>query len=285
VLIANDPDADRVAVAVPTPSGRWRRLSGNQLGALLAAARIPRVAPGTPPNAAPLVLTSVVTTPLVEAIARSRGARFERTLTGFKWLWTAALALERAGEGRFAFACEEALGYALTAAVRDKDGISAAVAIADLAARSRQHGRTLLDELHALYAEFGVWASAQHNVAVSGRPVADAVSGVLDRAANAAPSRLGARAVVRVVDYRRDAPGRPPWLAAAPLVELELEGGRILLRPSGTEPKLKFYVDLRADVGASATMTAVENALGSEASALARELVEKLGLLGEDARS
>jgi phosphomannomutase len=282
VLIANDPDADRVAVAVPTPSGRWQRLTGNQLGALLADARIPSVGAGAQRAARPLVLTSVVTTPLVEAIARARGARFERTLTGFKWLWTAALALEREGAGRFAFACEEALGYSLTPVVRDKDGISAAVAIADLAARCRERGESLLDRLHALAGEFGVWASAQHNVAVARRPVAEAVSGVLDRAANDAPSRLGSQAVVRVVDYRRDGATRPRWLAAAPLVELELERGRVLLRPSGTEPKLKFYVDLCADVGRAATVSALEAELAEEAAMLARELVEKLGLLRED---
>jgi phosphomannomutase len=220
-----------------------------------------------------------VTTPLIEAIARSRGARFERTLTGFKWLWTAALALERAGEGRFAFACEEALGYALTPVVRDKDGISAAVAIADLAARCRHDGETLLDRLHALAAEFGVWASAQHNVTVSGLPVADAVSGVLDRAAAGAPDRLGARRVLGVRDYRQADASRPRWLAAAPLVELELEGGRILLRPSGTEPKLKFYVDLRAELPPGTAASTVEGTLAAEATALARELVERLGLL------
>jgi phosphomannomutase len=285
LLIANDPDADRLAVAVPTPSGRWQRLTGNQLGALLADARVPRVPMGTPPSARPLVLTSVVTTPLVEAVARARGARFERTLTGFKWLWTAALALERAGEGRFCFACEEALGYALTPAVRDKDGISAAVALADLAARAREQGQSLLDRLHALASEFGVWASAQHNVAVSGLPIVEAVSGVLDRAANGVVDRLGSRRVVRCVDYRREAGDRPRWLAAAPLVELELEGGRVLLRPSGTEPKLKLYVDLRADVGGAATRGTLEASLANEALELARELVAKLGLIGEDARS
>ncbi len=278
VLIANDPDADRVAVAVPTPSGRWQRLSGNQVGALLADARIPLTPPGAPPSARALALTSIVSSPLIEAIARARGARFERTLTGFKWLWTAALALERAGEGRFAFACEEALGYALTPLVRDKDGISAAVALADLAARCRAQGQNLLDRLHALAAEFGVWASAQHNVAVSGRPVAEAVSGVLDRAASTPPSVLGARRVLAVRDYRRVPADQPRWLGAAPLVELELQGGRILLRPSGTEPKLKFYVDLRAELAQATTAGAVERTLEHEATALARELVEKLGL-------
>ncbi len=282
VLIANDPDADRLAVAVPTPSGRWQRLSGNQLAALFADARIPAVSPGAPPHALPLVTTSIVTTPLVEAIALARGARVERTLTGFKWLWTAMLALERQGAGRFAYACEEALGYSLTSAVRDKDGIAAAVALADLAARRRDSGQSLLDRLHAIAREFGVWASAQHNVAVAGRPVAEAVSGVLDRAAAPSFASLRGRAVVGVRDYRRSTAASPPWLSAAPVVELELKDGRVLLRPSGTEPKLKVYVDLRADPTGGA-LSALEDELTREAGELARELVEKLGLVSENA--
>ncbi|HTQ06236.1 MAG TPA: phospho-sugar mutase [Polyangiaceae bacterium] len=285
VLIANDPDADRLAVAVPTPSGRWLRLSGNQLAALFADARVPPVAAGTPPHALPIVTTSVVTTPLVEAIARSRGARVERTLTGFKWLWTAALALERRGAGHFAYACEEALGYSLTPAVRDKDGIAAAVAFADLAARCRREGRSVLDRLHALAREFGVWASAQHNVAVSGRPVTEATRGVLDRAAAASFTSLGGRAIEQVRDYRRGSAERPAWLSSAPLVEFELAGGRVLLRPSGTEPKLKLYVDLRGEATDGPSLEAVETALAREAAELAHELVEKLGLTAEDARA
>jgi phosphomannomutase len=281
VLIANDPDADRLAVAVPTPSGRWQRLSGNQLAALFADARIPAVSPGTPPHALPLVTTSIVTTPLVEAIARARGARVERTLTGFKWLWTAMLALERRGAGHFAYACEEALGYSLTPAVRDKDGIAAAVALADLAARGRKSGQSLLDRLQAIAREFGVWASAQHNVAVAGRPVAEAVSGVLDRAASPSFASLGARAVTGVRDYRRATAESPPWLSAAPLVELELTGGRVLVRPSGTEPKLKLYVDLRAEP-TSGAVSSVEAELAREGAELLRELVEKLGLVSEN---
>ncbi|HSU39584.1 MAG TPA: hypothetical protein VLJ38_08450 [Polyangiaceae bacterium] len=123
-----------------------------------------------------------------------------------------------------------------------------------------------------------MWASAQHNVRVSGLPVAEAVRGVLDRAASTPPSVLGVRRVLGVRDYRRTATEQPRWLGAAPLVELELEGGRILLRPSGTEPKLKFYVDLSAELPRGAAVSGVENELAAEASALARELVEKLGL-------
>jgi phosphomannomutase len=288
LLIANDPDADRLAVAVPTPSGRFERLTGNQLAVLLADARIPDTAVAPPAGSPawtpgstlprPLVLASVVTTPLIEAIALARGARFERTLTGFKWLWTAALALERAGGARFAYACEEALGYAVTRSVRDKDGIAAAIAIADFAVRCRERGESLLDRLHALEARFGVWVSAPRNVAVHARPTDLAVSGVLDRAAGDPPRTLAGRAVLGVIDYRTGAEARTPWLPAAPLVELALEGGRVLLRPSGTEPKLKFYVDLRGDAVQGESVASVERALVTRAEAVASELIAHLGL-------
>nr|UXE44701.1 phosphoglucomutase [uncultured bacterium] len=291
LLIANDPDADRLAVAVPTPSGRWQKLTGNELGALLADARVPDVtglpAAGAPAGTAgsafprPLVLTSIVTTPLIEAIATARGARFERTLTGFKWLWTAALALERAGGARFAFACEEALGYSLTPAVRDKDGIAAAVAVAELAAACRERGESLLDRLHALGARFGTWVSAPKNVTVAARPVADAVSGVLERAVRSPPERLAGRRVLAVRDYRSGGEGRSPWLPNTALVELELEHGRVLVRPSGTEPKLKLYVDLRADVPREAGR-GMDSALAAAAAAVGDELFAALGL-GETA--
>jgi phosphomannomutase len=283
ILIANDPDADRLAVAVPTPTGRWQRLSGNQLGALLADARIPRVAAGTHPSTTPLVLTSVVTTPLIEAIARERGARVERTLTGFKWLWTAALALERAGAGRFAYACEEALGYSLTPVVRDKDGISAAIAVADLAARCRLQGESLMDRWRALCERFGVWVSTQQSVAVGTLPASEAGHRALDQLLAATPEALGGRRVLAVRDYRQGADSRPRWLESTPLVELELEGGRVLVRPSGTEPKLKFYVDLRAEPEPESTLSTVEIRLNAEARGIAGELLAKLGLLSEDA--
>jgi phosphomannomutase len=231
------------------------------------------------------VLTSVVTTPLVEAIARERGARVERTLTGFKWLWTAALELERAFAGRFAYACEEALGYSLTPVVRDKDGISAAIFAADLAARCRRDGQSLLDRWRALCARFGVWVSVQENVAVSSLPASEAGQRALDRLMAAVPASLGGRPVLAVRDYRQGAESRPRWLESSPLVELELEGGRVLVRPSGTEPKLKFYVDLRGEPEAGTPVSTLEARLTDEAKGVARELLAKLGLLCEDARA
>ncbi|HEY3500788.1 MAG TPA: phospho-sugar mutase, partial [Polyangiaceae bacterium] len=214
LLLANDPDADRLAAAVPTPAGRFVRLSGNQLAVLLADARL-SAPPGR--NRA-LALTSVVTTPLVEAVARGRGAHVERTLTGFKWLWSAALELERRGAGHFAYACEEALGYSVTPAVRDKDGISAAIALADLLSECRRRGQGLLDRLSEIERRHGVFASVQRNVALAASDPGHALAAI-ERLVAAPPDALAGRRVHAVRDYRVNAAERPPWLPATELVE------------------------------------------------------------------
>jgi phosphomannomutase len=274
LLLANDPDADRLAVAVPTASGRWLRLSGNQLAVLLADARLGAGQRGAARQ--PLCVSSIVTTPLVEAVARAHGARFERTLTGFKWLWTAVLALERRGGVRFAYAAEEALGYSVSPAVRDKDGISAAIAVADLASRCRREGKSLLDHLHALERRHGVWASVPKNVDVDAASGSAAISAALDRLVASPPAMLGTRRVRAVRDYRVGAESRPAWLGAALLVELELDNGRVLVRPSGTEPKLKFYADLRAEAAPATAVSALEEELAAEAAALLDELAARM---------
>jgi phosphomannomutase len=272
LVLANDPDADRLAAGVPTPTGRMVALTGNQLAVLLTDAALARF----PGPGVPLVVTSIVTTPLVAALARARGARVERTLTGFKWLWTAALALERAGAGRFACGSEEALGYSVTPAVRDKDGLSAAVLLALEASRCRERGQTLLDRFHELCREHGLWVSAQRTV-----PLAESagVAGALDRLAAAPPKTLGGLAVASVVDYREHASERPAWLGATPMVELTLTSGRVLVRPSGTEPKLKVYVDLSAAVGEREAVGALETSLAEAARRVASDLVAALGPL------
>lgn len=235
LLVVSDPDADRLAAAARL-DGDLEVLDGNQVGALLADFTLARCA-ATPQ---PLVLSSVVSSPLVAAIAARQGAHHERTHTGFKWLWNAALALETSGGAKFCFAYEEALGYSVFSAVRDKDGIAAGRALAELAAELAARGATLFDRLHELYREHGLWASAARNVALRGPDALARVSRALD-ALTQPGLRLGGDTVTGVLDYRSRG-SRPVWLGAAALLELELEsGGRVLVRPSGTEPKLKLY--------------------------------------------
>jgi phosphomannomutase len=276
LLIANDPDVDRLAIAVPTPSGLWLALTGNQIGLLLADFALRHGDAGS----RALVLSSLVSSPMLESIAAAYGARCERVLTGFKWVWTAALALE-AESYRFCFGYEEALGYSFGRAVRDKDGISAALAFAELAAEARAARKTVLELLHALYREHGLWVSVQHNVVLKGAAGAARILQAMQHAVDSPPTSLAELAVSSVRDLRKPEASAPSWRGAALLVEIQLgEGGRVFVRPSGTEPKLKIYVDLRADVAADAPLTLAENATRIRALDVARALVTALGLDG-----
>jgi phosphomannomutase len=266
LVLANDPDADRLAVCVPTVTGRILALSGNQIGLLLADYLLENA----PPTPRPLVIQSIVSSPMLADIAAAYGAHSEQTLTGFKWIWTAALELEARGGMRFVFGFEEALGYSAGHLVRDKDGISTAVLFADLVAHCRASGKSVLDRLHALYQRHGLWVSLQKSIVAEGREGLSRIQRAMERVSAAPPGELGARRVVSSLDYARGAEQRPRWLAATSLVALELEGGgRVLIRPSGTEPKLKIYVDLRVELALGASARTGEESANAEARAIA----------------
>ncbi|MEI9951187.1 MAG: phospho-sugar mutase [Pseudomonadota bacterium] len=274
LLIANDPDVDRLAIAVPTGSGRFQVLTGNQIGLLLADFALAHSDLGE----RAVVLSSIVSSPMLALIARARGARYEQVLTGFKWVWTAALALE-AQNYRYCFGYEEALGYSFGRTVRDKDGISAALAFAELAAEARASGKTVLERLHGLYREHGLWVSVQHNVVLGGTAGAARIARAMQQLLDAPLTALAGHPVNQVRDLQRPEPDAPSWRGPALLVELCLAGGgRVFVRPSGTEPKLKIYVDLRAPLAPDALVTSAEASALAEALSIARALVTALGL-------
>jgi phosphomannomutase len=267
LVLANDPDGDRLAVAVPDPAvaGGWRVLTGDQVGALIGSYLLERTAAG-PEAGQRLVVTTVVSSTLLGKIAAAAGARYAETLTGFKWI-------VRAGQGipghRFLFGYEEALGYAVGDVVRDKDGISAALALLSLAATARAAGQSLLDRWDALEAEHGVHLTAQVTLhapspagimgrlraappaALAGQPVTgseDLAAGA-DGAASAAGAGAGAGAAGAGADAARagaaGADGaREPGLPPADVLIYRLPGARVVIRPSGTEPKLKAYLEI-----------------------------------------
>jgi len=241
LVLANDPDADRLAVAVPAPEG-WRRLTGNEIGMLLADYVLSRTSGDDR-----LVINSIVSSPMLADIAAAHGASFTQTLTGFKWIANAALDLELAGAA-FVFGYEEALGYTVGPVVRDKDGISAAVWFADLAAACAVEGIGLGERLQTLYEAHGKWAGAQQSVVRPGAAGAQEIAAAMALLTEHTPEVVGGLDVVGVTDFRRGAEDRPRWLAATPLVAFDLEGGsRVLVRPSGTEPKLKMYAYVRVE--------------------------------------
>jgi phosphomannomutase len=245
LVIANDPDADRCAVGVPTGGG-WRMLRGDEVGVLLADHLI-RTGAGTGTFA-----TTIVSSALLRALCAARGVPYAETLTGFKWIVRAADDLR--------YGYEEALGYAVEPAlVRDKDGISAAVLVADLAASLRAEGRTLLDRLDDLAAEFGVHATDQVSIRVDDLTLIDALM-----------RRLRADPPATLL-------GRPAstedLLPDADVLRLRAPGARVVIRPSGTEPKLKAYLEVteppgRPVPGARASATAALSTLRAELTAL-----------------
>lgn len=274
LVLANDPDADRLAVSLPDGAGGWRPLTGNQIGVLLADFLLRH---GT--SLKPIVINSIVSSPMLDAIAATYGATYARTLTGFKWIWNAALDLEAAGRGEFVFGYEEALGYSVGQTARDKDGISAALAFAVLTANALHESATVWDRLEALYRTHGLWVSVQHSIVRLGTEGAAELAGAMASLEAAQPDALGGFPVTTVTDYRRGADERPRWLTATPLVEFALgDAGRALVRPSGTEPKLKIYVDLRADLTSDEDWLGQEAALNARAAAVAQDLTTFLGL-------
>ena len=266
LVLASDPDGDRLAVAVPDPAvaSGWRALTGDQLGALLGAFILGTVPAGSVPagsaragssgagssgagatvpgetgaRADPrqrLVASTVVSSSLLSRIAAAAGVQYAQTLTGFKWIVRAA---DERPRTHFVFGYEEALGYAVGDVVRDKDGISAALAMLGLAARARAAGQSVLDCWDALEAAHGVHLTAQLTLAT--RAPGEIMAGL--RATP--PTALGESPVRGMTDL---APGGalPPTDALI----LRLDGARVVLRPSGTEPKLKAYLEVTEPAG------------------------------------
>jgi phosphomannomutase len=234
LVIANDPDGDRLAVAVPDPAaaGGWRALTGDQLGALLGAYlldRFPAPADGTADNR--LLASTVVSATMLPRIVAAAGARYAETLTGFKWIVRAA---ESRPDARFVFGYEEALGYAVTDLVRDKDGIGAALAVLGLATTARSAGETLVEVYDALEIAHGVHLTAQLTVGTT------TPADVTARLRAAAPTFLGREAVTSVTDLTGGRGGLP----SADVLIYKLAGARVVIRPSGTEPKLKAYLEV-----------------------------------------
>lgn len=233
VVLANDPDADRLAVALPVPGehARFRALTGNELGVLLADDCFRHA----PPVDKPLVACSVVSSQLLGRMAAARGVACAQVLTGFKWIADAALKHAARG-GHFVMGYEEAIGYSVGEVVRDKDGVSAALLVADMVARARAEGATLFDRLAAIYQAHGVHRSRQKSLRMT--PAEGAV--LMARIRANPPTAIGPYAIDKTTDFLIDKTGLPP----SDLLAYHLEGGhRILVRPSGTEPKVKVYFE------------------------------------------
>ncbi len=229
LVIANDPDADRCAVAAPMRDGSWRMLRGDEVGVLLGLHLIGRGERGIYAN-------SIVSSSMLGAICRAEGLQHLETLTGFKWI------------GRvdgLSFGYEEALGYCVDpTAVRDKDGVSAALMVAELAAEAKARGETLEDLLEAAAVRHGLHATDQLSVRVTDLSL---IGAAMARLRQAPPTALGGRAVERLDDLERGDGGLPPTDG---LRFTLARSGRVIVRPSGTEPKIKCYLEVVIPVAA-----------------------------------
>jgi phosphomannomutase len=266
IVVAHDPDGDRLAVAVPddAASSGWRALTGDEIGVVLADWLLEH---GT--GADRLVATTVVSSSMLGRLARARGVEFAETLTGFKWL--ARAALDRPGT-RFVYGYEEALGSCVGTLVRDKDGITAALAFAELAASERRRGRSVLDRLDDLALELGVHATGQRSIRVEGPGGLDRMRAAVDALAASPPPVLAGVAVVEVEDLR--AGGRLP-----PTDAVVVRGGgvRLVVRPSGTEPKLKCYAEAVVPVGGGVDLGAARERAALTMRAILDEAVALAG--------
>jgi phosphomannomutase len=226
LVIANDPDADRLAIALNDPARRgWRALTGDELGILLADYLLERSS-----GSDRLVATTIVSSSMLRALAADRGVDYAETLTGFKWI--ARAATSRPGS-RLVFGYEEALGYAVSDAVADKDGMSAAVVAAAMAAEAKAAGSTLLDRLDALAATLGVHETAQWSLRLEGSDGPARMARIVERWRSEPPRAIAGLAVSEHVDLSTDG-------------VIVRAGGRVrvVVRPSGTEPKLKAYLEV-----------------------------------------
>ena len=240
LMLATDPDADRVGIAMKCPDGTYELVSGNEVGVLLldyiCAARIEK---GTMPEKA-VAVKSIVSTPLADAVAENYGVELRGVLTGFKWIGDQIAQLEAAGEvDRFIFGFEESYGYLAGPYVRDKDAIIGSMLICEMAAYYRSIGSSIKQRLEEIYAKYGRYLNKVDSFEFPGLSGMDKMAGIMEDLRKNPPTEFAGYAVTKVTDYKNTA---ETGLPAANVLIYKLDGGaEVIVRPSGTEPKIKTY--------------------------------------------
>lgn len=240
LMLATDPDADRVGIAMKCPDGTYELVTGNEMGALLldyiCAGRIEK---GTMPKE-PVAVMSLVSTPLAKAIAKHYNVELRSVLTGFKWIGDQILNLEKNHqEDRFIFGFEESYGYLAGSYVRDKDAVVASMLICEMAAYYRANGSSIKQRLEEIYSQYGRYFNKTDSFEFPGLSGMDKMAGIMAQLRKEPLTAIGAHKIAKAVDFKKsEETGLPP--ANVLLYELE-NGATVIIRPSGTEPKIKAY--------------------------------------------
>ena len=240
LMLATDPDADRVGIAIKCPDGSYELVSGNEVGVLLLDYICEgRIEKGTMPKK-PVAVKSLVSTPLADAVAANYGVEMRNVLTGFKWIGDQIARLEADGEvERFILGFEESYGYLAGPYVRDKDAIIGSMLICEMAAYYRSIGSSIKERLEAIYAKYGRYLNKVDSFEFPGLSGMDKMAGIMASLREKPPVEIGGYKVVKVTDYEKTA---ETGLPAANVLVYSLEGGAtVIVRPSGTEPKIKTY--------------------------------------------
>ena len=240
LMLATDPDADRVGIAIRCPDGSYELVSGNEVGVLLLDYICQgRIEKGTMP-AHPVAVKSLVSTPLADAVAKSYGVEMRSVLTGFKWIGDQIASLEAAGQvDRFILGFEESYGYLAGPYVRDKDAIIGSMLICEMAAYYRSIGSSIKEHLEGIYAKFGRYLNKVDSFEFPGLSGMDKMAGIMASLREKPPVELGGYKVAKVTDYLNTA---ETGLPSANVLVYALDGGAtVIVRPSGTEPKIKTY--------------------------------------------
>ncbi len=280
-VMATDPDADRFGTAFPDKNGKFVLVSGNQMGALLMEyVLLSRKELGTMP-ANPAVVRSIVTSPFGDAICKKFGVKMVECLTGFKWIAAAEADMEKTGANNYVFGLEESYGYKVEKEVMDKDGVSAAAMCAEMTLYWASKGKSILDHLEDMYAEYGYFEDRAISQYFQGPTGPSIMSGIMTKLRSEGLKTLGGKKVLEIRDIQQSVSFDPANPGAKKTINLPksnvlqfiLEGGTIVsARPSGTEPKIKFYINIGLPAAGMDGLAASKKEAGALGDAITAEL-------------
>ena len=267
ILSGTDPDADRIAIGVKDSNGKWVLMNGNQTAVLafnylMEARKTKGIAQSND-----MVVTTIVTTPMIDAIAKGNGVNCYRVLTGFKWI--AELIRQKEGKENYIIGGEESFGLMIGDQIRDKDGISAVALLCEMAAYEKEKGRSLYEKMIDLYVEYGFYKEHLISITKKGMDGQEQIAAMMEAYRNNPPKSINGSAVVQLLDYELQKGNNPQtgeeWPIELPksnvLQFILADGSSISARPSGTEPKIKFYFSVNTKLNSAAEFEKVNAAM------------------------